>query len=570
MESVGSGGIQQIMRFIPDVSQVKKALSGIQAQLKNINSSIKLNVTSNMDSEIISAKKKVLVAQANLLQAKTQKELFNQQMKIVNIGEKDLKGLDKRLQKTKQMTAEVDKQVMTFNKMFTSASYFWVKAIVMYNAIKTVFRPIMMAERGETVISNILPLYGIEDLQTRVALSKKYMKDLLDYGAKIGIDITRVSEPYSQFLASPIEGLKLEQQDQIAKSFLKLGAALQIDPVRVESMFLALSQMASKGKISMEELRRQLSNALPGSFALAAASMKITTAELEERVRVGSITVTQLLTAISSEIETRYANFQKPNTLTQAIIDLKNAFSQLMMAMREGGMVDTLTFLIKGVTQLLNILKAFAPLLSLLAAISIVAFSALLINKFTHGLMAGLGVMKLMTMELLKIKTLTATMPGVGHVGGGAVGFGRKINTASLMAPMISSLVGTGLSIIGNNISDINKPSMTASSFRVGGSALQYAGIGAILGSAVPVIGNITGAITGAVVGAGTQIYQEIKASNEYQKNKDALNQTKETRIRLDMNINNKNGSDIDFSHPSVMGGLANFNIVGYTGDQVR
>ena len=562
-----AGGIQQIMRFIPDVSQVKKALSGIQAQVKNISTSMNLNVNT---SGLNAVKSKILETKAAAQnQVLENKSLLLQAQANVQKEKANLLTTRQELLQNK-VTKAVERQAMTFDKMFTKASYFWVKAIVMYSAIQSIFRPIMTAERGETVISNILPLYGIEDLQQRAVLAKKYMKDLLDYGAKIGVDITRVSEPYSQFMASPIQGLNLEQQDAIAKSFLKLGAALQIDSTRVEGMFLAISQMASKGKLSMEELRKQLSQHLPGSFSMAAKAMKITTAELEQRVRAGSITVTELLTNMSSEIERRYANFKKPDTLVQAVTDLKNAFSQLILAMRNGGFIDALTMVIKLVTGLLNILKGFAPLLSLIAALSLVAFSFLAINKFTHGLMSGLVVMKNMTQELFKIKMLTTSM----SVGGVATGIGGKVAgslKSIISSPALIAGAGLGLYYAGQKISDMNNPSENSTA-RNGGALMRILGQGMAWGSTA---GMFTGfnpwAIGGgALIGVGTQIVQELKANGDYQKNKDALNQNKEQRIRMDMNINNKNNSDIDFSRAFVAGGMVDFNISGYTGDQSR
>jgi tape measure domain-containing protein len=571
-----AGGIQQIMRFIPDVSQVKKALSGIQAQVKNISTSMNLNVNT---SGLNAVKSKILETKAAAQnQVLENKSLLLQAQANVQKEKANLLTTRQELLQNK-VTKAVERQAMTFDKMFTKASYFWVKAVVMYSAIQSIFRPIMTAERGETVISNILPLYGIEDLQQRAVLAKKYMKDLLDYGAKIGVDITRVSEPYSQFMASPIQGLNLEQQDAIAKSFLKLGAALQIDSTRVEGMFLAISQMASKGKLSMEELRKQLSQHLPGSFSMAAKAMKITTAELEQRVRAGSITVTELLTNMSSEIERRYANFKKPDTLVQAVTDLKNAFSQLILAMRNGGFIDALTMVIKLVTGLLNILKGFAPLLSLIAALSLVAFSFLAINKFTHGLMSGLVVMKNMTRELFKIKMLNTSI-ATGSPLLTQLGMGIVPNTASKLAflksPALIAGAGLGLYYAGQKISDMNNPSENSTA-RNGGALMRILGqgemwgqTGAVLGSVIPVLGTTAGAIAGTVIGIGTQIVQELKANGDYQKNKDALNQNKEQRIRMDMNINNKNNSDIDFSRAFVAGGMVDFNISGYTGDQSR
>lgn len=55
------------------------------------------------------------------------------------------------------------------------------------------------------------------------------------------------------------------------------------------SVFLALEQMISKGTISMQELRLQLGNALPGAFQTAARAMNVTTSELAKLVETGKL-----------------------------------------------------------------------------------------------------------------------------------------------------------------------------------------------------------------------------------------------------------------------------------------
>ena len=65
---------------------------------------------------------------------------------------------------------------------------------------------------------------------------------------------------------------------------------------------MALEQMASKGKVSMEELRRQLGDALPGALEIAARSMGMTTAAFNDAVSKGEIMSADFLPKFSRAV----------------------------------------------------------------------------------------------------------------------------------------------------------------------------------------------------------------------------------------------------------------------------
>jgi tape measure domain-containing protein len=69
--------------------------------------------------------------------------------------------------------------------------------------------------------------------------------------------------------------------------------------------FLAgVSQMASKGVVSMEELRQQMSEALPASMSIAAESMGLTTAQFNELVASGSLLSSDFLPKFAVQLDT--------------------------------------------------------------------------------------------------------------------------------------------------------------------------------------------------------------------------------------------------------------------------
>jgi tape measure domain-containing protein len=74
----------------------------------------------------------------------------------------------------------------------------------------------------------------------------------------------------------------------------------------VEGAMLAITQVFSKGKVSAEELRRQLGDRLPGAFNLFAESIGKTGPELDKALQQGEVTLNDLITFLL-ELETRYA-----------------------------------------------------------------------------------------------------------------------------------------------------------------------------------------------------------------------------------------------------------------------
>lgn len=104
---------------------------------------------------------------------------------------------------------------------------------------------------------------GIEQTLRAVTSSNQEYNEaqrlVLSTARRLGLQITSLGTDYANFLASTKE-LDLSQQ-QIEKIFIQVSEAarvLKLPVDRVKLTFLALSQTASKGIATMEELRRQL------------------------------------------------------------------------------------------------------------------------------------------------------------------------------------------------------------------------------------------------------------------------------------------------------------------------
>lgn len=116
------------------------------------------------------------------------------------------------------------------------------------------------------------------------------MKFVADTANRLGLNLEQTYEPYAKFMTSfTRSGGTLQESRQIFEDLSEAMVALHLNSAQMQNIFVALEQMANKGTVQAEELKRQLGNALPGAFELAAQSMGITTAELMDMMKAGEV-----------------------------------------------------------------------------------------------------------------------------------------------------------------------------------------------------------------------------------------------------------------------------------------
>ncbi len=119
---------------------------------------------------------------------------------------------------------------------------------------------------------------------------------------ELGIELKAVTDGYRQIgAAGRFSSLTTEQTKEAFLAATEASRAFGLSADRAGLVYLAFSQILSKGKVSQEELRRQLGEQLPGAMAIAAKSMNVTTSELEEMIQAG-ISANDFLPNFSKEL----------------------------------------------------------------------------------------------------------------------------------------------------------------------------------------------------------------------------------------------------------------------------
>ena len=111
-----------------------------------------------------------------------------------------------------------------------------------------------------------------------------------DMAGRLGLNLQSTYEPYAKFMTSfTRSGGTIAQSRQIFEDLSTAMVSLHLSSAQMENVFVALEQMANKGTVQAEELKRQLGNALPGAFELAAQSMGIAAGELMGLMKKGKV-----------------------------------------------------------------------------------------------------------------------------------------------------------------------------------------------------------------------------------------------------------------------------------------
>lgn len=226
-----------------------------------------------------------------------------------------------------------------------------------------------------------------------------------------------------QTLTGSLKGTALEGQAtrDIFEAVGIAASVMNLSAEQSEGAFLALSQMASKGKVSAEELRGQLGERIPGALGIAARAMGMTQAQFNEMLDSGKIMAEDFLPKFSKELKNTFegglpaamnsmqsAINRQENALTQFKLKSGEAFRPLIIGVLDAGnflfsfLADLLKYTQPVKNALSGVAEAFTPVLDAFKDNSFFQFSN--DTNFAKMAMEGFaGVIQFLTplLELL-------------------------------------------------------------------------------------------------------------------------------------------------------------------------
>lgn len=161
---------------------------------------------------------------------------------------------------------------------------------------------------------------------------------------RAGTDVQGAAQAFLS-LSAATKGTAVEG-DATRRVFEAVSSSMAVagkSSAETQNALTALAQMAGKGVVSMEELRGQLGEALPGAMNAAAKGLGVTTQELIALTESGQLTAQQLFPALVAGLEDLYgAGTKAGQTLGQEFANIKNAFVDLVDNLQNSGGFDGL------------------------------------------------------------------------------------------------------------------------------------------------------------------------------------------------------------------------------------
>jgi tape measure domain-containing protein len=151
---------------------------------------------------------------------------------------------------------------------------------------------------------------------------------------QLGISLQAAAEGFKTISGAASQaGYSNKQVQEIFLNTSKSVAAFGLSAEQSNGVFQALSQIISKGVVSMEELRQQLGERLPGVFAIAAKAMGKSTEELTKLVGQGKITQEEFIIPFTNAMGIMAEKASGIDSAGKAVTRLKNAYDQLLITM---------------------------------------------------------------------------------------------------------------------------------------------------------------------------------------------------------------------------------------------
>lgn len=212
----------------------------------------------------------------------------------------------------------------------------------------------------------------IEGSSARGAARLDYLREVSD---RLGQNFYQTAEAAKGFFAAGAGTAVEGDLQKIFESVTEASTALGLSSDEYNRTLLALQQMISKGKVSVEELRQQLGEALPGAFQLFAQAAGVSTAELDKMLERGEVGI-DVLGKFADVLHNKYEKGANEaaqglqaelNRLTMSWEDFKVSFMDTDLARSSiqtvRGAVESMT---AGVEEYDTALKASVPALATL------------------------------------------------------------------------------------------------------------------------------------------------------------------------------------------------------------
>ena len=183
---------------------------------------------------------------------------------------------------------------------------------------------------------------------------KKFIQDLTQI---TGMDTTETQAQFASFGASAKNTMGLESSEELFKNLTGYARLMGRSDEQIQRALTALSQMASKGQVMSEELKGQLSEALPGATQAFAKALGLTEKQLFDKMKNGDVKASDALPKFAKELGSQInsrGGWKAIQDSTQTMLgNLKNTWNNSLTDIFRGS-EDGLQDFTRSLTTLLN------------------------------------------------------------------------------------------------------------------------------------------------------------------------------------------------------------------------
>lgn len=179
---------------------------------------------------------------------------------------------------------------------------------------------------------------------------------LRDTATAAGVSISGITDDFVRFsAATKSSGISLQATNDLFRAVTMAASSLGLGADKTGLALNALGQIASKSVVSMEELRQQLGDAIPGALSLTAKGLGITDAELVKLVESGNLAARDFFPAFTKGL----AELQgETDGLRQSWERLKNSLTISAQFAADAGATEVLSGAIRFLSGVLQVLIA--------------------------------------------------------------------------------------------------------------------------------------------------------------------------------------------------------------------
>lgn len=234
----------------------------------------------------------------------------------------------------------------------SSAAVKTAGAFISFQAVLSAYQKIM--EVGLQRASSERSIdFVFGDQSTQV---KKFIQDLTQI---TGMDTTETQAQFASFGASAKNTMGLEGSEELFKNLTGYARLMGRSDEQIQRALTAVSQMSSKGQVMSEELKGQLSEALPGATQAFAKALGLTEKQLFDKMKNGDVKASDALPKFAKELGSQInsrGGWKAIQDSTQTMLgNLKNTWNNSLTDIFKGS-EDGLQDFTRSLTNLLNAL----------------------------------------------------------------------------------------------------------------------------------------------------------------------------------------------------------------------